>query len=364
MTADMTGADVKERAAAQADQVSAEKHRHKNIPVFIPHLGCPNDCVFCNQRTISGRQFFDEASVEGQIREAVSTLLPGDTAEIAFFGGSFTGIDRGLMIRLLSTARGFLSDPSCPVSSVRCSTRPDYIDGEILSILKEYGVGTVELGIQSMSDSVLEASKRGHTAADTGRACAMIVGSGLRLGGQMMVGLPGSSPSDERDTALAICRMGACEARIYPTVVFRGTRLCEMTASGEYSPLTLEDAVARSADLLEIFDSHGVRVIRTGLCAGESLAAPGEIAAGVYHPATGELAMAEVFRRRMEEAVCREGLVGLPHVTFEVPAGAASRAAGQHRSNIRYLSEKYRIGRIKILKKSSLIGYNIIIHNY
>ena len=107
-----------------------------------------------------------------------------------------------------------------------------------------------------------------------------------------------------------------------------------------------------------------MRVIRTGLCAGESLAAPGEIAAGVYHPATGELAMAEVFRRRMEEAVCREGLVGLPHVTFEVPAGAASRAAGQHRSNIRYLSEKYRIGRIKILEKSSLIGYNIIIHNY
>ena len=341
--------------------VSAAGRKHRNIPVFIPHLGCPNNCVFCNQRTISGRQFFDERSVEDQIRTAASTLGPDDTAEIAFFGGSFTGIDRGLMIRLLETAHRFLSEPGSRIGSVRCSTRPDYIDPEIIGILKRYGVETVELGIQSMSDRVLAASKRGHTAADTERACELITGAGMRLGGQMMVGLPLSAPGDERETAEAICRMGASEARIYPTVVFRGTELCSMTEAGSYSPLSIEESVSRTADLLEIFDRHGVRVIRTGLCASESLAAPGEIIAGGYHPAIGEMAMSEVFRRRIDAAMPAY-LRGAPEVTVEVPPGSLSKAVGQRRANIAYLSEKYAVDRVKILEKNTLIGYNILIH--
>ena len=140
--------------------MTAKKHR--NIPIFIPHLGCPNGCVFCDQRAISGQIEFCEADVERQLAEAVATLKDGDEAEIAFFGGSFTGIDRGLMIRLLEMAQPYLA--SGKVSSLRCSTRPDYINDEILAILAHYGVRTVELGIQSTSDEVLSASKRGHTA--------------------------------------------------------------------------------------------------------------------------------------------------------------------------------------------------------
>ena len=138
---------------------------HKNIPVFIPHLGCPNDCVFCNQRKITEHLSFDEGGVKDGIDEAVKTLLPGDDAEIAFFGGSFTGIDRELMIRLLRLGHTYIERGA--VSSLRCSTRPDYIDGEILDILKKYGVKTVELGIQSTDDKVLAACRRGHTAAQS-----------------------------------------------------------------------------------------------------------------------------------------------------------------------------------------------------
>jgi len=360
--------------------------RHKNIPVFIPHLGCPNNCVFCNQRVISGRQFFDEAAVKGQIAEAVSTLSPEDDCEIAFFGGSFTGIDRALMIRLLETAYGFLSNPDCPVSSVRCSTRPDYIDGEILDILSRYGVETVELGIQSISDRVLEISKRGHTAEATVRACKMIKEAGFKLIGQMMVGLPGALPEDERATAEAICDLKADGARIYPAVVFRHTELCGMAMNGEYTPLTNDEAVTRTADLLEIFDARGVDVIRTGLCASEALTSPEEVYGGATHPAIGEMAMSEVFRRRIDKALSEllpaaedkslseENTSGttapepafpekkrLPGVVVYVPRGCQSKAAGQHRHNILFFKEKYRLGRIKILEKNGIIGYNILL---
>ncbi|MCQ2426848.1 MAG: radical SAM protein [Clostridia bacterium] len=373
----------------------AEKNRtgrHKNIPVFIPHLGCPNNCVFCNQRVISGRQFFDENDVEKQIRTACSTLNPEDCAEIAFFGGSFTGIDRGLMVRLLETAHAFLADPRCPVKSVRCSTRPDYIDGEILSVLKKYGVETVELGIQSISDGVLAASRRGHTAEMTVKACRAVRAAGFRLIGQMMVGLPGSTPESERATAEFICGEGADGARIYPTVVFTRTELCDMAKAGAYVPLTDAEAVERTADLLEIFDAAGVPVIRTGLCSGESLSSPEEVYGGASHPAIGEMAMSEVFRRRLDRALkeisvktagdAPEGdenvpaTVGdtagspgvgrtekrLPELVIYVPQGCQSKVCGQHKSNMSFIREKYRIGKIKILEKNDIIGYNILLN--
>ena len=174
--------------------------RHVNIPVFIPHLGCPNNCVFCDQRKISGCIYFDESCVENEILKALSTLSPEDDIEIAFFGGSFTGIDRELMMRLLKISDKFID--SGRVRSVRCSTRPDYIDSEILKILREHHVETVELGIQSMSDRVLEASKRGHSAENTRAACRAIKESGFKLIGQMMIGLPTSTVDDEIRTAM------------------------------------------------------------------------------------------------------------------------------------------------------------------
>ena len=171
---------------------------HKNVPVFIPHLGCPNDCVFCNQRKITEHLSFDEDGVKDTIDEAVATLKPGDEAEIAFFGGSFTGIDRDLMIRLLTLGKSYIDRGV--VSSLRCSTRPDYIDDEILDILKKYGVKTIELGIQSTDDTVLQTCKRGHTASQSFKAMELIKSKGFDFIGQMMTGLPGATEESEIKT--------------------------------------------------------------------------------------------------------------------------------------------------------------------
>lgn len=340
--------------------------RHVNIPIFIPHLGCPNNCVFCDQRKISGCISFDESGVKRQIEEVLTTLSEADEAEIAFFGGSFTGIDRDLMIRLLEISDEFVE--SGRVRSVRCSTRPDYIDGEILDILRKHHVKTVELGIQSMSDAVLSASKRGHTAARALEVCRMVKDAGFDLIGQMMIGLPGSTLDDEISTANAICNAGADGARVYPTVVFAETELADMTASGSYKPLEIEDAIERTASVLDIFDKAGVPVIRVGLCSGENLSSPESVVGGANHPALGELAMGELTYRR----ICAEVDRALSSVNAEgktmtvyVPVGATSRAIGQKKRNILRLNEKYckkhRINRIKILENSSIIGYNIII---
>lgn len=340
--------------------------RHVNIPIFIPHLGCPNNCVFCDQRKISGCISFDESGVKAQIEEVLSTLGPDDEAEIAFFGGSFTGIDRELMIRLLLISDEFVE--SGRVDSVRCSTRPDYIDGEILAILREHHVKTIELGIQSMSDEVLSASKRGHTAERALEACRMVKDAGFDLIGQMMIGLPGSTLEDEIATAKAICNAGADGARVYPTVVFAETELAEMTSSGIYKPLNIEDAIERTASVLDIFDRAGIPVIRVGLCSGENLSSPESVVGGANHPALGELAMGELTYRRICEEADKAILSTDPRgktMTVYVPVGATSRAVGQKKRNILRLNEKYcknhAINRIKILEISSIIGYNIII---
>ncbi|MCQ2353711.1 MAG: radical SAM protein [Clostridia bacterium] len=343
----------------------SEVRKHKNIPVFIPHLGCPNACVFCNQRAISGRTYFDESDVERQIAEAAATLGENDEAEIAFFGGSFTGIDRDLMIRLLCISDNFVE--SGKVGAVRCSTRPDYIDGEILGILREHHVTTVELGLQCLDDRILGICRRGHDVETARRACKMIKEEGFSLVGQMMIGLPGAAPEDETATAEMICDMGADGARVYPTVVFYQTELCDMAREGKYVPLDTETAISRTKNVLDIFERRGVNVIRVGLCSGENLSSPEEVYGGPNHPALGELAMGELFYDR--ECAAIESLppynAGDPKrdVTFFVPVGAVSRAVGQKKKNISRIYEKYSvsagINRIKILEKNELIGYNI-----
>ena len=340
--------------------------RHVNIPVFIPHLGCPNNCVFCDQRKISGCISFDEYGVEKQIDEAFSTLSPDDDAEIAFFGGSFTGIDRDLMLRLLEISDKFIKDGK--VRSVRCSTRPDYIDSDVLEILRAHHVGTVELGIQSMSDAVLSASKRGHTADRTREACRAVKEYGFNLIGQMMIGLPSSTLEDEIETAKAICNFGADGARVYPTVVFFETELAQMSAEGRYTPLSIDDAIERTAAVLDVFDRADVPVIRVGLCSGENLSSPESVIGGANHPALGELAMGELtYRRICEKADEILSIIDSKGktMTVYVPKGATSRAVGQKKRNILRLNEKYcknhAINRIKILENSSIIGYNIII---
>ena len=331
--------------------------RHMNIPVFIPHMGCPNLCVFCNQRTISGTCFFCEDNVKKIIDKALSTA-DGAEAEIAYFGGSFTGIDRSLMVRLLDTAQAYVD--SGKVSGIRMSTRPDYIDGEITDILKNYTVSQIELGIQSMSDRVLDICRRGHTAADTEKAVSMLTSAGFETVGQMMVGLPSASIDDEIMTAEKICDMGCVASRIYPTVVFKDTELYSMMQEGSYVPLDLEEAVGRSAAVLDVFEKRNVRCLRVGLCDSENLRSDDSYAAGPNHSALGELVMSRLFYDRISRELDRikpDASVG--RLVIEGPKGAVSKVSGNGKQNKMKISDAYGIKNIKIIENRELLGYNI-----
>ncbi len=331
--------------------------RHINIPVFIVHMGCPNQCVFCDQRLISGESCFSEENVRDRIETFLAAAPTDADIEIAFFGGSFTGIERGLMIRLLDLAQSYVDRGA--VRGIRMSTRPDYIDSEILAILRRYTVSAVELGIQSFSDAVLSACRRGHTAADNERACLLLREAGIQFAAQMMIGLPGASPEDEMECARRACALGAAAYRIYPTVVFRSTELAQMTECGLYRPLTNEEAATRMSYVMEYMDSRGCVCLRAGLCESDNLHDSASALAGVTHPAIGDMARGEIFLRRMDSALAAED-VRDRSVLFYVPRGCASRAAGMNRRNIRALCAKYGIKSVKIIEKSTLIGYNII----
>lgn len=330
---------------------------HANIPIFIPHEGCKNECVFCNQRTITGTNQGSDRDIVPEIESALKTIRDGVEAEIAFFGGSFTGIGIEKMTRLCDVAYGYVK--SGKVKSIRLSTRPDYIDEEILNILKSRGVTHIELGIQSMSQKVLDASHRGHTVYDTQKACEKILRHGFILGGQMMIGLPQSTLSDEIETAKEIVRMGASEARIYPTVVFHNTHLCDMAKSGSYSPLSVQEAVIRSSAVYKIFREANVTVLRIGLQSSENLSSDKEVYAGANHPALGELVEGEYFYSKL----CENTPVfkTIASNSFEnrliiyCSDKSVSKVVGQNKKNKTRLLEqiqKYGYTDIKILKCS------------
>ncbi|MBQ7171371.1 MAG: radical SAM protein [Clostridia bacterium] len=327
--------------------------KHCNIPVFVPHLGCPHACVFCDQRAISGHGDLSLEKAREEIGRILSSLSPDTEREIAFFGGSFTCIERERMLALCRLGREYIQ--SGAVSALRCSTRPDGIDGETLSVLKEYGFSTVELGVQSVSDPVLAACRRGHTFADTERACRLVRAAGLSLVGQMMIGLPAADPASELATARFLSSAGASAVRVYPTVVFSGTALAADTASGRYQPLSTEEAIERTAAVLDVFDRAGVPVIRVGLCEGEGLRAA---AAGPNDPALGERAMSRLFLRRAREALDPLAPAGRD-LAIEVPRGALSRMIGRHRENLFALKRIYNAKNVKVIENPFLKEYNI-----
>lgn len=312
---------------------------HINIPVFVPHLGCPHNCVFCNQHEITECEEFDINSIDDTVGSFLTTEHPDASGiQIAFFGGSFTGIDRTLMIRILEKAYRYISDGK--VSSIRVSTRPDYIDEEVLSVLKRFRVRTIELGIQSMSDKVLLASGRGHTALQTENAASLIKSQGFEFVGQMMIGLPCSAPDDEMYTAAKICEMGADAARVYPTVVFSNTALHRLAQTGVYTPLTTEEAAKRSAKVLRIFYKNNVDVIRIGLCETETLRNDTG-ATGAYHPALGELCINEYYRVIIEESLKRINISDDSDITVYCSNGSLSKVIGQKKRNRKWIEDNY-----------------------
>ncbi len=308
--------------------------KHMNIPIFIPHLGCTHACAFCSQRSVTNIEAAPSPeSVAFSIRESLASAC-GREAEIAFFGGSFTGISREEQEAYLRVAAPFLE--SGEAQSIRISTRPDLIDAETVQFLKSYGVQTVELGAQSMDDAVLLASTRGHTAEDTRRAAACILEGGLSLGLQMMTGLPLSTKEKEIYTAEEFVRLGASCARIYPTVVFYDTALYKAVQNGTYVPPTLADTVERAAAALSVLEGGGVRVIRIGLMQTETLES--RIARGAYHPAIGEMVRSRAWRDRIEAAAEK---LGGEEITVFCPEKSISCVLGQKRENFIYLTEKY-----------------------
>ncbi|MGI6270523.1 MAG: elongator complex protein 3 [Candidatus Howiella sp.] len=301
--------------------------RHANISIFVPHLGCPHRCSFCDQRAITGQVALPTAEeVEAAVRRGIETGFGGaKTAEIAFFGGSFTAINRGEMLRLLDAACPFVR--SGAVQGIRISTRPDAIDREVLGLLAARGVTAIELGAQSMEDEVLEKNRRGHTPRDVETAAAMIRACGFSLGLQMMTGLPGDSDAGALRTAERLIALQPETVRIYPLLVLRGTEVARLYEAGEYVPQSLEAAVSLCARLLGRFETAGVRVIRLGLhtVKEESLLA------GPWHPAFSELC----YGRRYLEAFAA-AFAGREKGTYTllVGPGERSKAAGQRRCNI------------------------------
>ncbi len=303
---------------------------HSNISVFVPHIGCPNMCSFCNQRHITGKVFAPRAVDVSVAVEtaAASAKYDSKTTEIAFFGGSFTAINRNYMTELLKTASAYVENGT--VCGIRISTRPDAIDCEVLDLLKEYHVTAIELGAQSLDNRVLAMNNRGHTAEDVARASSLIKEYGFELGLQMMTGLYCDSDEIALKTAYDIIEMQPDTVRIYPTIVLKDTDLAALYADGIYKPQTLEKAVELASRMLLMFEEAGIRVIRLGLHSIEKEA----YIAGPWHPAFSELCQSKIYLERAMEKLEEKG-----NYTLFVNKSSVSKMTGQKRANLKKLEE-------------------------
>ncbi|MBR6940816.1 MAG: radical SAM protein [Clostridia bacterium] len=309
--------------------------KHVNVALFVVHIGCPHRCSFCDQRSIT--RVAHKVTPE-DVHSAVETALAsldGETAsegEIAFFGGSFTMIDREYMMSLLDAAYSYVKNGV--FRGIRISTRPDGITEEICEILKSRGVTSVELGAQSLDDRVLKLNERGHTAKQVEDACRMLESHGFETGLQMMTGLYGSSDEDSIETARKIIALSPATVRIYPTVVIEGTKLYELMRSGEFVPKGIEETVDLCAKLIPMFENAGIKVIRVGL---HSDGDTSKFAAGAFHPALRELCEGRIYR----DAALRE----LNNMTpgkyiLSVGPGQRSKMTGQKKANLSFLRDR------------------------
>jgi len=272
---------------------------HYTIPFFITHKGCPFTCIFCNQRKISGQSSSIKVkAIQSTIRRYLKTIdAERSVVEVGFFGGSFTGLPILMQKRYLGQVQPFLRKGI--IKGLRLSTRPDYINQNILDLLKQHNVSRIELGVQSMSDSVLAESKRGHTREHVRHASRLIIKNGIDLGHQIMVGLPKSTLRAELLTAKQVITLGASEVRIYPVIIIKGTALENLFKKKLYNPLTETAAIKRCAKLITVFNKHHVKVIRCGLHPSPGLISRRDIVAGPFHPA---------FRQKVESFIYYEAL--------------------------------------------------------
>ena len=306
------------------------------IPIFLPHAGCPHQCVFCNQRAITGalRPFSaNDARAEVERYLAFPRKSTGPTI-ISFYGGNFLGIARQRILELLFLATHYVNHGRA--NGIRFSTRPDTVSAQSLSLLAGHPVKTVELGVQSMDPGVLELSRRGHTPEDTVFAYGLLREAGYETGLQMMIGLPGDDGSQSLETAQKIAGLAPDFVRIYPTVVLENSPLADMWRERRYQALSQDRAVELCRDVYGIFHDAGIPVVRMGLAASPSLDAPGAVLAGPYHPAFGHLVLSARFLAKAKSLLSRKGITR-GQVVFRVHPGSVSAMRGQKNANMQVL---------------------------
>lgn len=273
--------------------------KHYNIPIFIPELACPNRCIYCNQRHISGQlQAVKPEEIKQIIEQHLATFIRPSEVELAFFGGSFTGIDEKDMLTYLQIVQPYIEQGE--IKSIRISTRPDYINEKILDILQQYNVKDIELGAQSLDEEVLAFAKRGHTVRDVENASQLIKSYGFSLGLQMMIGLPLDSVEKSKETAKKILELGAESTRIYPTLVINNTDLADLYRQNKYKALSLEEAVDWTAEIYKIFSQTSIKILRVGLHPSEALINGTELLAGPFHVSFKELVLTKIWQEKFE----------------------------------------------------------------
>jgi histone acetyltransferase (RNA polymerase elongator complex component) len=311
------------------------------IPFFIPHAGCPHQCVFCNQKNITGQhEPLDATRLPQKIHEYLKNDRSSNPAQIAFYGGSFTALLRDTQKSFLEAVRPFIR--SGQIKSIRLSTRPDCISKEILDLLNEYHVETIELGAQSMDDRVLTLSGRGHTEADTVNAVTLLGEYRFTVGLQLMPGLPGDSAHGFLNTVNKAIALKPGFVRLYPTLVIKDTPLEELYHTGRYAPLSLDEAVSLCRDALTRFEQKGIEVIRIGLQPTEELRKPGTIVAGPYHPSFRQHVESLIFLDKMRAVLTGKSFPEHIAVILVNPRDI-SASIGQQRSNIGILEKEFNI---------------------
>lgn len=332
--------------------------KHYTIPIFIPELACPHQCVFCDQRKISGQ--IDIPTIP-EIKKKIQTYLKTipvkrNRVEIGFFGGSFTGIPIEQQIEYLEAAASFVKGSR--VYGIRISTRPDYIDENILKILKKYKVKTIELGAQSMDDEVLAKSGRGHNVECIEKSSKMILDAGFELGLQMMIGLPLDTRERALNTAQRIVELGATNTRIYPTLVIKGTQLEKLYLEGKYFPMRMTEAILWAKDLYLFFEKTSVQVIRIGLHPSEELDSEHSLVAGPYHPSFKELVLTEIWKEHLFENI---EFKPNKSIIIYVPFEQLNYAIGHGSENVKLLENHFTSVKIKadikLINRSFYVDY-------
>jgi len=333
------------------------------IPVFLPMSGCPHRCTFCNQTAITGIR--SRKPQGALVEEALKTFLPlkrhpSRPLQIAFYGGNFLGLPAPAVRELLETA--MLPINRGEVASIRFSTRPDTISANTMALVGDFPVETIELGVQSLDNRILEQTRRGHDAACTDLAARRIKAAGYRLGLQMMTGLPGDTPAGTLQSAEGIVALAPDFVRIYPTLVLRNSPLAGQFRDGTFTPATMEATIELVSRLFLKFTAAGIRVIRMGLQADQALSSAGTILAGPYHPALGEQVYSRIFYHLAEAAIARHPN-DLRNPVIEVHPRHLSRMVGTGRANIGRLEARFKLEKLSVRANPAITPHHLEVDN-